>query len=103
MADPFLSHLLDGLGGDVPERAPPMKRLLALLGVGLIVLGILAAAVAVSSSLSARPASKTQGRPAPPSPGQGMGEDKPTTAVPPYAYTLVLLNNTLIPGNFPAQ
>src|SRR3989475_11991666 len=76
------------------------KRLLALAGVALIVLGTVAA-VAVGSGLSAPRSVPWDGAGTPVRAlSSGIGEVESGTTGPYVAYTLVLFNNTLIPGNF---
>src|SRR3989454_6654221 len=77
-----------------------MKLLLALAGAALIVLGTLAAVAVVSGPSPRLPVpwegARTQVR----AHGGGLGEVELDTTAPYVAYTLVLFNNTLIPGNF---
>src|SRR2546426_2489371 len=75
-----------------------VSRVLAFVGVGLIVIGMLAAAVAVSDPSPRAPLDRT-GTGIPPSTRAG-GRTETPLAGPSVAYTLVLLNNTLVPGNF---
>src|SRR2546426_1830608 len=76
------------------------KRLLALEGVALIVLGTVSA-VAVGSGPSARRSVPWEGAgTAVRALSSGIGEVESGTTGPYVAYTLVLFNNTLIPGNF---
>src|SRR2546426_11350730 len=75
-----------------------VSRVLAFVGVGLIVIGMLAAAVAVSDPSPRAPLDRT-GTGIPTSTRAG-GRIEIPLAGPFVAYTLVLLNNTLIPGNF---
>src|SRR3989475_13206607 len=77
-----------------------VRRLLALVGVGLIVIGTLAATVVVSGP-SPRVAVARMGAGIPlRTRAGGRGEASLDSTGPFVAYTLVLLNNTLIPGNF---
>src|SRR2546426_356272 len=77
-----------------------VKRLLALVGVGLIVIGTLAATVVVSGPSPRVAVARTgAGIPLRTRAG-GRGEASLDSTGPFVAYTLVLLNNTLIPGNF---
>src|SRR3989442_502274 len=76
------------------------KRLLAFVGVGLLVIGTLAAAVAVSGpSLRVSVARTGAATPLRTRAG-GRGEAPLDATGPSVAYTPGLLNNTLIPGNF---
>src|SRR5256712_7116925 len=76
------------------------KRLLALAGVALIVLRTVAA-VAVGSGLSAPRSVPWDGAGTPVRAlSSGIREVELGTTGPYVAYTLVLFNNTLIPGNF---
>src|SRR3989442_4467065 len=70
------------------EGATPMKRLMAGLGVGLVVVGVLAAAVVEWSSLPGLAAPETEGGRTLRAPSEGMGEPESATAAPSYAYTL---------------
>src|SRR2546426_5175885 len=77
-----------------------VKRLLALVGVGLILIGTLAAAVAVSGPSPRVSVARTgAGIPLRTRAG-GRGEAPLDSTGPFVADTLVLLNNTLVPGNF---
>src|SRR2546427_5094916 len=77
-----------------------VRRLLALVGVGLIVIGTLAATFVVSGP-SPRVAVARMGGGIPlRTRAGGRGEASLDSTGPFVAYTLVLLNNTLIPGNF---
>src|SRR2546426_999521 len=79
-----------------------VRRLLAFVGVGLIVIGALAAVVAVSDpSPRVHVAPTGAGIPLR-TRTAGKGEASLDSTGPYVVYTLVLLNNTLIPGNFPA-
>ena len=77
-----------------------VKRVLAFVGVGLVVLGTLAAAVAVSGPSPRVPVARTGvGIPLRTCDG-GRGEAPSNSTGPFVAYTLFLSNNTLVPGNF---
>src|SRR3989442_717339 len=77
-----------------------VRRLLALVGVGLILIGTLAAAVAVSGPSPRVSVARTgAGIPLRTRAG-GRGEAPVDSTGPFVADTLVLLNNTLVPGNF---
>ncbi|HEX9567233.1 MAG TPA: hypothetical protein VGA48_06520, partial [Thermoplasmata archaeon] len=76
------------------------KRLLAFVGVGLIVIGTLAAVVAVTGPSPRVSVARTgAGIPLRTRAG-GRGDASLESTGPFVAYTLVLFNNTLIPGNF---
>src|SRR3989441_11858821 len=104
-ADPFLRPLCFSAGraGIISRKggvSMSRKRLLALEGVALIVLGTVSA-VAVGSGPSARRSVPWEGAgTAVRALSSGIGEVESGTTGPYVAYTLVLFNNTLIPGNF---
>src|SRR5881409_777195 len=77
-----------------------LGRMLACVGVGMLVLGTLAAAVVVSGPSSRVPVARTGGGISLRTSAAGKGEAPLDQTGPFVAYTLVLLNNTLIPGNF---
>src|SRR5437879_1402722 len=84
-------------------RAMALKCLLATVAVGLLIMGALATGVA-ALSLSARVFVAWTGTAIPFRPSAAGGGEGPLDATGPFvAYTLVLSNNTLIPGNFLAK
>src|SRR2546423_600702 len=84
-------------------RAMALKCLLAIVAVGLLIIGALATGVA-ALSLSARFFVAWTGTAIPfRTPAAGGGEGPLDATGPFVAYTLVLSNNTLIPGNFLAK
>src|SRR5256886_4367215 len=84
-------------------RAMALKCLLAIVAVGLLIIGALATGGA-ALSLSARFFVAWTGTAIPFRTSAAGGGERPLDATGPFvAYTLVLSNNTLIPGNFLAQ
>src|SRR5256714_874271 len=84
-------------------RAMALKCLLAIVAVGLLIIGALATGVA-ALSLSARFFVAWTGTAIPFRTSAAGGGEGPLDATGPFvAYTLVLSNNTLIPGNFLAK
>src|SRR3989442_10981354 len=80
-----------------------VRRLLAFVGVGLLVIGTLAAAVAVSGPSLRGSVARTGAATPLRTRAAGRGEASLDSTGPFVAYTLVLSNNTLIPGNFLAE
>src|SRR2546427_1158891 len=92
-----VTSVLDG-----GEMTTVMRRVLALVGVGLIVLGTLSALDAISGPSALLVAWAGEGNP-PGTRGREVSEVALDRSGPLVTRTLVLLNNTLVSGNFLAR